>query len=209
MTAAFTGTGTCDPASDDSVISVVNPNDPNSATVGGGYYKKGGFSPPRSNFGFTVQRVLSGKTLTGYKGQLLWVNGKAWRLKATLKASDTSVYGTLTCPTKDSSGRALPAGAKCVAFRGSGYLQNWNTATGGWRNATQYGTSGLVTFIVTVYDGGKVSVCKTVGKIKTCTLVDQEDWFGIQIDPVASTVLPETLPVSLQVSGSNGAIQVK
>lgn len=209
VTAAYTGTDQCDASSDDSVISVINPNDPNSATVGGGYYRKTGFSPPRSNFGFAVQRVLSGRTLTGYKGQLLWMNGKSWRLKATLKASDTTVFGALTCPVRDSSGRALPAGAKCVAFKGSGYLQKWNSVVGGWRTATQYGSSGLVTFTVTVYDGGKASVCKTSGKIRTCTSADQEDWFGIQIDPVAATVLPETVPMSLRMPGNNGAVQIK
>jgi hypothetical protein len=62
---------------------------------------------------------------------------------------------------------------------------------------------------VTIYDGGQASVCKTSGKTTTCSSVDQEDWFGIQIDPVASTVLPETVPVSLRASGNNGGIQVR
>jgi hypothetical protein len=57
------------------------------------------------------------------------------------------------------------------------------------------------TFTVSVYDGGTISVCK--GR-RNCTKQDLADWFGIQIDPVLATDVPESAPIQIM----KGSIKV-
>lgn len=194
--AAFdTSVTDCADSSDEAVLTVVGSGD----TANGGGWYKANFSPPRSNFGFTIQKryttVKGVKTFVGYKGQFLWVNNQGWRLKATLDG-DTSVYGTFTCPPAIGVAGSSP---RCAAFHGSGLLEVWDPDTSTWVPST-YGT---VHFTVTLYDGGTVSVCKQ----KRCTTTEITDWFGFQIDEVASGVLPETRPVRLVAPDGKGSIK--
>jgi hypothetical protein len=191
----------CNPSSDVAVLSVVSPGD---AANGGGWYKNTDFSPPRINFGFTVQKQYNKKTdVTTYRGQLLWINSHTWRLKGTIfsVSPDPAAYGTFTCPTTVGSAGPPSSNPKCGSFTGTGVLQIFdetaNGGLGGWVDST-YGTVG---FTVTVYDGGTISVCK--GK-KNCTKQDLADWFGIQIDPVPNTVVPESAPIQI----TKGSIKV-
>jgi hypothetical protein len=191
----------CNPSSDFAVLSVVSPGD---AANGGGWYKNADFTPPRINFGFTVQKQYNRKTdVTTYRGQLLWMNTGAWRLKGTIfsVSPDPAAYGTFPCPTTVGSAGPPSSNPKCGSFMGSGVLQIFddtaNGGLGGWVDST-YGT---VTFTATVYDGGTISVCK--GK-KNCTKQDLADWFGIQIDPVPNTVVPESAPIQIM----KGSIKV-
>lgn len=194
--AAFdTSVTDCADSSDEAVLTVVGSGD----TANGGGWYKANFSPPRSNFGFTIQKryttVKGVKTFVGYKGQFLWVNNQGWRLKATLDG-DTSVYGTFTCPPAIGVAGSSP---RCAAFHGSGLLEVWDPDTATWVPSS-YGT---VHFTVTVYDGGTVSVCKQ----KRCTTTEITDWFGFQIDEVAAGVLPETQPVKLVTPDGKGSIK--
>ena len=169
----------------------------------GGWYKDGDVPPPRANFGFVIQKTYTGtgrnKTFSGYRGQFLWINNEAWRLKADLTGG-TGVYGTIPCPVGVG---AATSGAVCAAFHGSGMLQSWDPdlsgpGLGGWVDEE------TVTFTVTVYDGGQVKVCK--GK-KACTITDVADWFGIEIDGWPSTLVPETMPVMLVQPNGKGSIK--
>lgn len=191
----------CNPSSDFAVLSVVGPGD---AANGGGWYKNDDFSPPRINFGFTVQKQYNRKTdVTTYRGQLLWINSHTWRLKGTIfsVSPDPAAYGTFTCPAFVGSLGPPSSNPKCGSFMGTGVLQ-WfdpeaNGGLGGWVDSA-YDTVG---FTVTVYDGGTISVCK--GK-KNCTKQDLADYFGIQIDPVPATEVPESAPIQIM----KGSIKV-
>ena len=105
------------------------------------------------------------------------------------------------CPTAFIS--TLPAGSapKCGSLTGTGTLERWdstaNGGLGGWVASTAYGPT--VTFTATIYDGGQVKVCSK----KSCTTTDNPDWFGIQFDPVPSSVIRESAPVPL----SGGALK--
>ena len=191
----------CNPSSDFAVLAVVGPGD---AANGGGWYKNDDFSPPRINFGFTVQKHYNKKTdVTTYKGQLLWINSHTWRLKGTIfsESPDPAAYGTFTCPAFVGSLGPPSSNPKCGSFTGTGVLQ-WfdpeaNGGLGGWVESA-YDT---VDFTVTVYDGGTISVCK--GK-RNCTKQDLSDYFGIQIDPVPATEVPESAPIQIM----KGSIKV-
>jgi hypothetical protein len=191
----------CNESSDVAVLSVVSPGE---AANGGGWYKNSDFTPPRINFGFTVQKQYNKKTdVTTYRGQLLWLNSHTWRLKGTIfsVSPDPAAYGTFTCPAFVGSAGPPSSNPNCGSFTGTGVLQMFDEAAngglGGWVDST-YDT---VTFTVTVYDGGTISVCK--GK-RNCTKQDLADWFGIQIDPVPNTVVPESAPIQIM----KGSIKV-
>lgn len=192
----------CNPSSDFAVLSVVGPGD---AANGGGWYKNSDFSPPRINFGFTVQKQYNKRTdVTTYRGQLLWINSHTWRLKGTIFSEtppDPAAYGTFPCPAFVGSLGPPSSNPKCGSFTGTGILQ-WfddtaNDGLGGWVDSA-YDT---VDFTVTVYDGGSISVCK--GK-RNCTKQDLADYFGIQIDPVPATEVPESAPIQIM----KGSIKV-
>lgn len=183
----------CNPSSDAAVLTVVGTG---ASSTGGGWYRVDSFSPPRINFGYTIQKQVNRKTqVATYRGQLLWMNNGTWRLKGTMYStgSDPAAYGRFPCPAF--VGVPGASNPMCGSFSGSGVLQAWDpTADGGagaWANST-YGT---VAFTATVYDGGSMKVCK--GK-RNCTKQDLADWFGIQINPVPGTVVPESAPIKLR-----------
>ena len=188
MTVSYAGGGVCLPSSDTAVVVVAGPGD---SASGGGWYMVGGFAPPRANFGFTIQNVMQRGQTAGYKGQLLWMNNNRWRLKGVID-TDAAAYGTFPCPNWTSYAGASD-NPVCAAFRGSGLLETWDATSMQWLPATAYGNLGAVTFTATLYDGGSASICKK----KTCGYGDVADYFGIQIDPVPGTVLPESLPMML------------
>jgi len=192
----------CNASSDDAVLAVVSPGD---AANGGGWYKNTDVSPPRIDFGFTVQKQYNKRTdTTIYRGQLLWINSHSWRLKGTIYSNsadgDDAAFGTFDCPSGVGSLGPPSSNPKCGSFTGAGVLQVWREDKGGWVDS-DYGDDGVVTFTATVYDGGTISVCK--GK-KNCTKTDLADWFGIQIDPVPATDVPESAPIKIM----KGSIKV-
>ena len=188
MSVNYSGGRACLPSSDTAVVVVAGPGDSGS---GGGWYRVDGFAPPRANFGFTVQQVMQGEQTAGYKGQLLWMNNNRWRLKGVVD-TDAGAYGTFPCPNWTGYAGASD-NPVCAAFRGSGLLETWDATSMQWLPATAYGNLGAVTFTATAYDGGSASICKK----KACSNGDLADYFGIQIDPVPGSVLPESPPLLL------------
>jgi hypothetical protein len=186
--ASYRGNPRCLPSSDSAVLVVAGPGD---SANGGGWYKVDGFAPPRANFGFTVQKVMQGGQTAGYKGQLLWMNTNKWRLRGVVD-TDAAAYGTFPCPSWTNYA-GVTDNPVCAAFRGSGLLEAWDPTGMQWLPATAYGNNGAVTFTATAYDGGTASICKK----RACSYGDVADYFGIQIDPVPGTVLPESLPMLL------------
>jgi streptogramin lyase len=208
----------CTAARDEAVLAVVSPAD---AANGGGWYKATTIQTgsPRVNLGFTIQKTtksIKGSTnvTVTYKGGLLWLNNDQWRLKATISTTtvttaagvfvsgDPFPYGTMAaCPAAFTS--TLPAGStpKCGSLTGKGTLERWdstaNGGLGGWVASTAYGPT--VTFTATIYDGGQVKVCTK----RSCTTTSNPDWFGIQFDPVPSSVIRESAPFPL----SGGALK--
>jgi hypothetical protein len=186
--ASYDGSAACEASSDSAVLVVAGPGD---SANGGGWYRVDGYAPPRVNFGFTVQKVMQAGQTAGHKGQLLWMNNSKWRLKGVVD-TDAAAYGTFPCPSW--TGYAgVTDNPVCAAFRGSGLLEAWDATGMRWLPATAYGNNGAVTFTATAYDGGTASICKK----KACSYGDVADYFGIQIDPVPGTVLPESLPMLL------------
>ena len=189
LTVTYAGGRNCLPSSDTAVVVVAGPGD---SASGGGWYKVDGFEPPRVNFGFTVQPVVNDAQGAGYKGHLLWVNNGKWRLKGVVDA-DPAAYGAFPCPAW-ANYAGVSDSPVCAAFRGTGMLEAWDATSMQWLPATTFGDQGAVTFTATAYDGGAASLCKK----KACAIGDVADYFGIQIDPVPGTVLPESPPLLLK-----------
>lgn len=205
--------GDCSGAPDASGTLSILPGTLGKGTIGGGWYKSSIVSPPKVGFGYNVQQtsqVTDAKTkavTTTWKGQMVWVSKSGWRIKSAwsnqlIKYTSGTTSGIAgwvigTCPTG-----IFPSGAtpKCGTFRGTGVLEYWdstlNNGFGGWKKSTW----NTVNFAVTVYDGGSVSTCKTIGKTKTCTTSDLTDYFGIQITKLDGTAIsgpPASQPIIL------------
>ena len=84
-------------------------------------------------------------------------------------------------------------------------LQERNLA-GEWVTTTEYGTDGVVTFTLTVYDGGTVTTCAR----KVCKTTELADWFGLTIDGVDApdSVTDELPQVGAPVKLKSGSIRV-
>lgn len=191
----------CPGASDAAVLTIVSSG---GAANGGGWYRRGDYTgegSSRANFGFVLNKTYTGtgknRTVSGYKGQLVWVSGEGWRVKADL-AGGTNYFGTFTCPAAVG---ATGSGAVCGSFQATGALEMWDPALNGGLGDWSYVED--VMFTVTVYDGGSVTVCKK----RTCTRTDVADWFGIQIDGYSSSEVPETAPIMLVPSDGKGSIK--
>ena len=137
----------------------------------------------------------TGLTTTTTSGQLLWYStadnsagSNGWRLKAAINSSTTgggSPWQPFTCPGGVGTAGSSPRFGR---FTATGILQERNGA-GGWVPTGAYGSGGVVTFTVTLYDGGSVTTCTK----KTCKQSDLTDLFGISIvgvTPPASTSDP-------------------
>ncbi|MFM7719265.1 MAG: hypothetical protein ACKO8G_07280, partial [Actinomycetota bacterium] len=190
----FTPAAACAPSSyDDAVLTVVGAGQ---TANGGGWYRNSRLpnGSPRINFGFSITRTMR-SGIAYYRGRLLWMNNGQWRIAGSISSDGSpAAYGLLpSCPT--TVGTATDR--KCASFTGSGVLQYWDGATGTWQTSTY----GVVTFTVTVYDGGTSKVCNASGK--KCSTVQNPDWFGIQFDPVPSSAIREGLPIQL----SGGSIK--
>ncbi|MFM8999283.1 MAG: YDG domain-containing protein [Actinomycetota bacterium] len=191
----------CASASDAAVLTVVSAG---GAANGGGWYRKSAFTgegSSRANFGFVLNKTYSGtgrnKTWSGYKGQFVWVTGAGWRIKAAL-AGGTNYVGTFTCPAGVGATGSAPV---CAAFQATGRLEQWDATLNGGLGDWAYVED--VTFTVTVYDGGTVTVCKR----KACSKTEVADWFGIEVVGYTFAELPETGPVTLVPSGGKGSIK--
>lgn len=149
------------------------------ATTGGGWYKVDA-SPPRVNFGYTVQvKVNRRLDLTTVSGQLLWTHQGTNRLKGSV----TGYYVPVACPTVGEL-----TFTKCARFVGTGTLYDYNPDTQRWINPR------LVTFEVWVADGGQSSQAKRGG-----TKQAKPDAFGISID--GESIEGEWSPI--QLNGGN------
>jgi hypothetical protein len=218
IVASYAGDGTCQPSEDRAVLVVTSSAD--TVTGGGIYHVDSDISgTPRLHFGFTVQRNDKVDRRTGVRtvtqrGQLLWINNNEWRLKSSLYArwtesggtisGDRPVFGTVPCPVFVGASGSNP---RCGVIVGGGYLERWNSDTLTWDVATEFGDEGWVTFSATVYDGGKVSVCK--GK-RNCTIVDVADWFGMAMNGISADDdgVAVTAPIEVRKQ-RNGAIVVR
>ncbi|MFZ9629173.1 MAG: right-handed parallel beta-helix repeat-containing protein [Ilumatobacteraceae bacterium] len=149
------------------------------ATAGGGWYKVDA-SPPRVNFGYTVQvKVNRRLDQTTVSGQLLWTHQATSRLKGTV----SGYYVPVACPTVDSL-----SFSRCARFSGTGTLYDYNPETERWINPR------TVTFEVWVADGGQSSMAKRGGPKQA-----KPDAFGITI--TGETVGGESAPI--QLNGGN------
>jgi hypothetical protein len=220
ITASYPGDGNCLPSSDSGSVVIGSPGD---STTGGGWYKVNPATSgsPRVNFGYTVQKNVqldkkTGWTTTTYRGQLLWMNSQAWRLKGSVFSSMTvdkngivisgssPAFLTMPCPASPVVGTSLSS-PKCGVITGTGTLQKYDSITGTWQTVLSGNSPAVVYFSVTIYDGGKVSVCK--GKV--CTLTDLQDYFGLNISGVSTiNQVPVGLPVALNNS-KNGQIIIR
>lgn len=169
-------------------------------SVGGGWYRSG-FTPPKVGFGYQLGVTSTSKKVgtstvvtTTTKGQLIWVTrgGGGWRLKAAVNYSSTSnvsPWSTFTCPGGVGVTGSSP---KCGTFSGTGVLQVWdqtlNGGLGGWKTST-YGT---VSYVVTVYDGGQLTTCKTK---TTCTTTQYPDSLGITMKYGTLAVPTNVVPI--------------
>lgn len=169
----------------------VSPGTVPKGTVGAGTYRlastDGTGTWRKNSFGHILSVTSSyskrtGLTTTTTKGQLLWLStadnsagGNGWRLKATISSvttGGTSPWQTVACPAW--VGTSLSKRV-CGRFSGTGLLQQRNVS-GGWV-AAPYGSSGVVSYTVTVYDGGTLTSCK--GKV--CRTTELADAFGLTI----------------------------
>ena len=153
------------------------------ATTGGGWYRVDA-SPPRVNFGYTVQvKVNRRLDLTTVTGQVLWTHQDTNRLKGTV----SGYYVPVPCPTVGEL-----TFAKCAVFMGTGTLYDYNPDTERWINPR------TVTFQVWVADGGQSSLARRGGPKQA-----KPDAFGIAID--GEVVEAESNPIRL----SGGNLQVR
>jgi hypothetical protein len=153
------------------------------ATTGGGWYRVDA-SPPRVNFGYTVQvKVNRRLDLTTVTGQVLWTHQDTNRLKGTV----SGYYVPVPCPTVGEL-----TFAKCAVFMGTGTLYDYNPDTERWINPR------TVTFQVWVADGGQSSLARRGGPKQA-----KPDAFGIAID--GEVVEAESDPIQL----SGGNLQVR
>lgn len=206
----------CYGSSDSAIVALVSPTDKSN---GGGWYRvrqiQGiatnpnfpGGGTPRVSFGYSIQQisVKVGKAVeTRYIGQIVWLNKNQFRIRARVDGSATDgSYGQYTCPASFFS--TVPTGSigvACGAFRAIGTLEEWNPVTSRWQVSTQWPT---VTVVGNAFDGGRLKVCKTQGKKQTCTESDNADWFGLQVDPVPSTAIRESVPLLL----GGGSVNVR
>ena len=149
------------------------------ATTGGGWYKVDA-SPPRVNFGYTVQvKVNRRLDTTTVSGQLLWTHQGTNRLKGAV----TGYYVPVECPSVGEL-----TFVKCARFIGTGTLYDYNADTERWVNPR------TVTFEVWVADGGQSSLAKRGGSKQS-----KPDAFGISID--GESIEGEWAPI--QLNGGN------
>ncbi|MFM2106351.1 MAG: hypothetical protein RL338_1383, partial [Chloroflexota bacterium] len=182
--------------------------------VGGGSYRlsdTGGWA--KNSFGSIVSLSSSynkrtGVTTTTTRGQIVWSSdadnsqgSSGWRLKDAFIRSTTdgsSIWQPFVCP--NTVGSASPnSNPKCGRFTRTALLEE-RTVAGGWV-PSGYGTSGLVTYTVTVYDGGSLTTCQR----KQCRTTELADWFGLTIvgvpaptsaaDPVPQVGVPARLRI--------------
>jgi len=176
----------------DSDTGLIVVSDARASSNGGGWYKIDGLTPPRVNFGYTVQTKYN-KKLDEYttSGNLLWMHQGNYRLKGVINAG--SKLPDQACPNEF---------AACAAFAGEGTLYQHNPAYDPeciqeygcepeWINAIPSNA-----FVFFVNDGGIVEECLNKKKCKEVELPDQ---FGIAI--AIENVSGETDPVDL--SGGN------
>ena len=220
ITAVYTADANCNAATDSGTLVIGGPGD---STTGGGRYKVNSSisGSPRVNFGYTVQKTVTTNkrtnlTTTNHRGQLLWTNSQAWRVKASV---DTSVVtdssgavisggkqGFMTIPCPTDVGTALPdSKPKCGVINATGTLQKYNAETGGWDTVLSGDVPAMVYITVTIYDGGSVTVCK----MKRCTVTNVADWFGLQILGVSvENQVPVGAPIKVD-NGQNGQIIIR
>jgi hypothetical protein len=162
-------------------------------------------------------KTIKGSTdqIVTYNGQVLWVNKGSWRLKAAISTTtrvnaagsyssgDKIPYGLIRpCPTSFSSTLPDPTAGICGSLSATtGDLQYWDGATSTWKPYA--GPRGsMVSFTITLFDGGQLKSCRTTGSGKkattTCTYTDQSDWFGIQFDELPTSAIRESFPVPLK-----------
>ncbi|MGA0894655.1 MAG: choice-of-anchor Q domain-containing protein [Ilumatobacteraceae bacterium] len=188
--------------------------------VAGAWYRlseTGGWA--KTNVGSVVSLTSSynkrtGVTTTTTKGQLLWISNSpntlgafGWRLRSGFNRSTTdgsSIWQSFPCPS--TVGSTSPnSSPRCGRYTWTGVLQERNLA-GEWVTTTEYGTDGVVTFTLTVYDGGTVTTCAR----KVCKTTELADWFGLTIDGVDApdSVTDELPQVGAPVKLKSGSIRV-
>lgn len=201
VTAQYTSTDTnCPGDTDSAILAIVTSG---GAVTGGGWYRLGsfgGYGSSRANFGLVLNKTYSGtgrnKTWTGFKGQFLWLSSEGWRIKTEL-TGDTEFIGTYGCPNGVGVSGSNPV---CGRFEYSGVLQVWDPLAGPYGDWVYEDD---VTFMVTFYDGGSVTICKK----RNCTRTEVADGFGIDVYGWDTSDLPETVPVTLAPPGGKGSIK--
>lgn len=173
----------CLAASDEGTTVVA---DPNAASTGGGWYKVAQVSPPRMDFGYTVQSRYDRKSgTTAISGNLVWHHQNTNRFKGTVTS-----YGRVACP-------ATNGFSTCAQFSGSGTMWTINAAYDpADPTSKKWIGPQTVTFTALTYDGG-------IASKKGGPKLIKPDAFGVRFDAVS---LPgESAPMPL----NGGSITVK